>query len=258
MCEGIKIVTIPSTLTQTITRSKPSPLIALQPQTENEILLMAALRESQEINNSLLNRNIALQAGNLLNEVYCGNAKAALQTQETKKKKVTGTLPDGLARVLTADEFFKARVDFEREQRSKIKAKETRKDSRAAWTEAKAEWQRNEDACIVLRDRECALYEEQKAAWEVENGGPGCGRGCGHGHGGRGRGHGGRGRGAAMQGQPKPKKPIVQKRVPPPLLKDFLAGNNDNQGQNGGSTSGGNDNSSSGTGDDNDNDEPDD
>jgi len=135
------IDTMPSTLTQTITHSKPSPLLALQPQTENEILLMAALRESQEINDSLLNRNIALQAGNLLDEVYCGNAKVALQTQETKKKKVTGTLPDGLACVLTADEFFEAWVDFEREQRSEAKAKETRKDSRAAWKEAKAEWQ---------------------------------------------------------------------------------------------------------------------
>jgi hypothetical protein len=136
--------TMPSTLTQTITRSKPSPLLLLVPKTETEILLMAALRESQEINDSLLNRNIALQAGNLLNKVYCSNAKTALQTQETKRRKVTGTLPDGLARVLTADDFFEAQENFEKEQRSEAKAKETRKDSRAAWKEAKEEWQRNE------------------------------------------------------------------------------------------------------------------
>jgi hypothetical protein len=234
--------TMPSTLTQTITRSKPSPLLSLQPKTETEILLMAALRESHEINDSLLNRNIALQAGNLLNEVYCGNAKTALQTQETKKKKVTGTLPDGLARVLTADDFFEARENFEKEQRSEAKAKEIRKDSRAAWKEAKEEWQRNENARIALRDRERATYEELKAAWEAENVGPGRGRG---------RGRGGRGRGASASEQlAKPTKPVIPKRVPPPLLKDFLAGNDEEPGQNeGGNTSGIND-SAGETGDD--------
>ena len=78
--------TMPTTLTQTITRSKPSPLLAIQPKTETELLLIAALRESQEMNDSLANRNIALQASNLLNEVYCGNMKGALQTQENKRK----------------------------------------------------------------------------------------------------------------------------------------------------------------------------
>ena len=34
---------MPKTLTQTITRSKPSPLLAIQPKTETEILLLAAL-----------------------------------------------------------------------------------------------------------------------------------------------------------------------------------------------------------------------
>ena len=47
--------TMPTTLTQTITRSKPSPLLAIQPKTETELLLIAALRESQEMNNSLAN-----------------------------------------------------------------------------------------------------------------------------------------------------------------------------------------------------------
>jgi hypothetical protein len=243
---------MPSTLTQTITRSKPSPLLLLQPKTETEILLMAALRESQEANDSLLNRNIALQAGNLLNEVYCGNAKTALQTQETKKKKVTGTLPDGLARVLTADEFFEARVNLEKEQMNEAKAKETRKDSRAAWKEAKEVWQQSENARIALRDQELAIYEELKAAWEAENIGPGRGRGRGRG----GRGRGARGHGVAAPEQsrlPKPMKPVIPKCIPPPLLKDFLAGNNQMEG---GSTSG-NDDSAGGTGDDADNDNDD-
>ena len=94
------------------------------------------------MNNSLANQNIALQTSNLLNEVYCGNAKEALQTQENKrKKKGTGSLPDGLACILTADEFYEAHINFEKEQGTIAKAKETWKDAWACWKEAKQEWQ---------------------------------------------------------------------------------------------------------------------
>ena len=67
-------------------------------------------------------------------------------------------LPDGLARVLTADEFFEARVNLEKEQMNEIKAKETRKDSWAAWKEAKEVWQQSENAHIALRDQELAQF----------------------------------------------------------------------------------------------------
>ena len=161
---------MPKTLTQTITHSKPSPLLAIQPKTETEILLLAALRESQMNNETLADRNIALQATNILNEVYCGNAKGALQFQEDKKKKKTmGTLPDGLARVLTADEFYEACQNFEKEQRTAAEAKETRKDARATWKEAKEEWQKVEDERLALKAREDAIYAELKAAWEAED-----------------------------------------------------------------------------------------
>jgi hypothetical protein len=219
--------TMPTTLTQTITRSQPSPLLAIQPKTETELLLIAALRESQEMNDSLANRNIALQPTNLLNEVYCGNAKGALQTQENKrKKKGTGTLPDGLACVLTGDEFYEARVNFEKGQRTEAKAKESRKEARAAWKEAKKEWQRDEDARIALKDREEAKYAELMAVWEAENTKAQRGRGRG------------RGGGTILA---KPKKATIPKRVPPPLLKDFVAGNNEELDQEEGSNGSGED-----------------
>ena len=172
---------MPKTLTQTITRSKPSPLLAIQPKTETEILLLAALRESQMNNETLANRNIALQATNILNEVYCGNAKGALQFQEDKKKKKTtgGALPDGLARVLTADEFYEAHQNFEKEQRTAAKEKETRKDARAAWKEAKEEWKKVEDERLVLKAREDTIYADLKAAWEAEDAHTRHGRGHG-------------------------------------------------------------------------------
>ena len=223
---------MPTTLTQTITRSKPSPLLSIQPKTETELLLIAALRESQEMNDSLTNRNIALQASNLLNEVYCGNAKGALQTQENKrKKKGTGTLPDGMACVLTADEFYEARVNFEKEQRTKAKTKEARKDARAAWKEAKQEWQKGEDARNALKDQEEVIYAERMAVWEAENGAQR----------GRGRGRGSRGGGTSSTVLVKPKKATIPKRVPPPLLKNFLAGNNEEPVQEVGSNDDGSD-----------------
>ena len=210
--------TMPTTLTQTITHSKPSPLLAIQPKIETELLLIAALRESQEMNNSLTNQNIALQASNLLNEVYCGNAKGALQTQENKrKKKGTRSLPDGLACVLTEDKFYEACINFKKEQCTTAKAKETQKDAQACWKEAKQGWQQGEDAHIALKDREEAIYKELKAAWEAENTKVQCGWGHGWGCG-----HGGSG-GTVLA---KPKKAAILKRVPPPLLRDFLARKN--------------------------------
>ena len=211
---------MPSTITQTISLPRPSPLFSIKPETETEILLLAALRESQETNEKLTNRNIALQANNLLNEVYCGNTKGALQFQEDKrKKKGQGTLPDGLACVLTGDHFYEERVNFEKKQRADKKAKDTRKDARAEWKAAKEEWQRDEDARVALREREAAKYNKALAAWNTANEEAGLGRGrrrgCGH----------GRGRdGPGATQTPKPKKATIPKKKPQPRLKDFLAG----------------------------------
>jgi hypothetical protein len=93
-------------------------------------LLLAALQESHKSNEYLTNQNIALQAGNLLNEVYCAKVKGALQFQEEKKKKKKrqGTLPDGLPRVLTGDRFYEERVNFEKEHEAEEREKENRKD----------------------------------------------------------------------------------------------------------------------------------
>jgi len=73
----------------------------------------------------------------------------------------------------------------------------------------------------------------------------------------RGRGHGqghGGGGGTILA---KPKKATIPKRVPPPLLRDFLAGNNDELSQEEGSNTGSSDDGSGkdgeGAEDDNDN-----
>jgi hypothetical protein len=87
-----------------------------------------------------------------------------LQTQETKRKKVTGTLSDGLARVLTADKFFEAQVDFEKEQRNEAKAKEMRK---AVFTLPQYASLRRLPACKAmfrLRSESFASWDSRRAA----------------------------------------------------------------------------------------------
>ena len=79
----------------------------------------------------------------------------------------------------------------------------------------KEKWQQAEDARKELKERETAKYEEALAVWKAANEGQGCG--CGHGR------RRGRGRGGGNAGQ-KPVMATIPKRVPPPLLKDFLAG----------------------------------
>ena len=199
--------TMPTTLTHTISHPQPSPLLSIQPTTETEVLLLAALQESHKNNEYLTNRNIALQAGNLLNEAYCAKVKGALQFQEEKKKKKKrqGTLPDGLPRVLTGDRFYEERVNFEKERRAEEREKENRKDLRAEWKVAKEKWQQAEDTRKALKERETAKYEEALAVWKAANEGQG------------------RGRGGGSAGQ-KPVMAAIPKWVPPPLLKDFLAG----------------------------------
>lgn len=208
--------TMPTTITQTIFHPKPSPLLAIEPKTETEILLLAALQEYQKTNEDLTNRNIALQAGNLLNEVYCGNAKGALQFREEKKgKKGQRTLLEGLPCLLTGDNFYEQRVNLEKGRRADEREKESRKDAKEAWKVAKEEWQRAENKRKACKEREAAKYEKALAAWKAANVKTGRGRG-------RGRGHG-RGGGGAT-GTKKPVMAAIPKRVPPPLLKDFLAG----------------------------------
>jgi len=90
-------------------------------------------------------------------------------------------------------------------------------------------------AHIALKDREDVRYVERLADWEAENARAQRGRERG-----RGRGRGGGG-GTILA---KLKKATIPKRVPPPLLRDFLARNNDELSQEEGSNTGSSDDGS--------------
>ena len=83
-----------------------------------------------------------MQAGNILNEAYCGKLKQHLAHQENKKKdKGKGTLVgDGLPRVLTGDAFYEAVVEFKKVKAAEERDAETKKDARAVYATTLKEW----------------------------------------------------------------------------------------------------------------------
>ena len=211
---------MPSTTPQLIHLPLPSPLLTIQPQTETEAILIAALREYQNLNETLTNRNIALQSHNLLNEVYCSNTKSALQFQGKKKEKGKQTLTGGLACLVTGDEFYEARVNMQKESQIEEQSKENRKDAKAMWQAAVEEWKKDENTRKALKISETEKFKAAMAAWKAANGRQGVGRG---------RGYGG--------GVTKTAKPVMA-TIPPakqrPLLKNFISGQNgEDQSENG-------------------------
>jgi len=117
------------TKTQTIpSQFTPTPLLSIDPQTDNEILLLAALREAEARNQILLNHTIELQASNILNEAYCGKLKRHL------------------ARVLTGDAFYEAVVEFRKAKDAEERDAETRKDAKVVYAAALKEWMEGEAA----------------------------------------------------------------------------------------------------------------
>ena len=124
------------TNTQNIpSQSTPTPPLSIEPQTDNEILLLAALHESEAHNQVLLNCTIQLQAGNILHEAYCGKLKQHLAHQENKKKdKRKGTLvADGLPWVVTGDAFYKVVVELKKLKAAEERVAETKKDARVVY-----------------------------------------------------------------------------------------------------------------------------
>ncbi|KAJ3493097.1 hypothetical protein NLJ89_g11092 [Agrocybe chaxingu] len=205
---------MPTTIPHTIPTHVPAPppLLSIQPQTETEVLLLAALRESHDTNSKLASQNIELQANNLLNEVYCGKVKSQLQHQEEKKKGGhTGKemlKANGLGHLLTGDEFYEARQEHEKHKRLEAWDKAERKDARAAYQAAKAKWDKEEEGQKALKEQEAEKHKKAVAAWEKAKTRANAVQ---------------TGRASTFK-SPKPKMGFVPKHVPPLKLKDFLGG----------------------------------
>lgn len=226
---------MPTTLPTTIPRTTSQPLLAIKPQTDVEAILLAALQESQAEAEALRSRNIALRAGNLLNQVYCGNTRSQLQAQDEKKKRKGKGKLTGKPRLLSGDAFYEERVEFEKEKRAETRQKADRKAAMVQYRAAKAVWDKGEVKRKEVKEKETEKHKKAMAVWEKAKAKAAAA--------------------AKKQGlsRPpafrvtKPKMPTLAKGNPRPMVKDFTEG-----GGSSSSSSGSDSSSEDGEGDEND------
>ncbi|KAG2368983.1 hypothetical protein BDR07DRAFT_1477616 [Suillus spraguei] len=114
-----------------------TPITNIHPATANEILLLAALHKAEAANATLKKCVIALQASNILNEMYC---KLAAGNNGGKM------LGDGLPRLLSGNNIYERVVQFKEAQTRAAAEKRMRTEERKRHVEALADWKKLEDA----------------------------------------------------------------------------------------------------------------
>jgi hypothetical protein len=123
----------------------PYDKLSIVPETQNEIVLLAALREAQETNARFQHRIIELQASNILNEIYCNKLRFQLAYKEEKQDQLKGKLiGDGLPKMLTGDEFYERVVEFTKWQQEQERLKAERQEDAAGYKIELAAWKERE------------------------------------------------------------------------------------------------------------------
>ncbi|KAG1736666.1 uncharacterized protein EDB91DRAFT_1083329 [Suillus paluster] len=133
----------------------------IHPTTTNEVLLLAALHEAEAANAALKKCVIALQASNILNEMYCAKIRSQLAHQESKKQAGNNggkILGDG----------FHACCQFEEAQTRAAAEKRTRTEEWKRHVEALADWKKLEDARKAENKAQREHYHEALKIWESE------------------------------------------------------------------------------------------
>lgn len=206
--------TMPKTATRTGAQisgpvNTTAAALTIEPTTSNELLLLAALRESESRNVRMEVHAFELQASNILNEAYATRLRKALETKEeknNKKRKATKLVGDGLPRLLTGDKFYELAKEKEREVHEIEKQKEVRKGGRVAYKTAIEEWNEAEEARKDEITTIKANWEKAVAAWTKKKAA------------------------AAKKGnkftEKKPKRDALPLKTPKPKLKDFVGGGN--------------------------------
>jgi len=191
----------------TSTTNTRTTALSIQPTTENELLLLSALCESEAQVQRIEVHAFELQASNILNEAYADHLKKQLAAKEEKKgkKKSIKLVSDGLPHLLTADEFYELAKEKEKEAREEARDKEMRKEAQQLYTAAIASWKvadekRKEDAAEARAKNKRAndtFKKKQEAAKK---------------------------RGKKLGASDKPALIPVPKAIPRPKLKDFMEG----------------------------------
>jgi hypothetical protein len=104
-------------------------LLKIVPHTGNEQCLLEALQTIQSCELYLKCRLLELQAGGILNELYCNVLRGQLTHHENKKNAPKGKgwlVGDGMPHLLSGDEFYEKVVEFTKEQEKTEREKEAR------------------------------------------------------------------------------------------------------------------------------------
>ncbi|TFK58285.1 hypothetical protein BDN72DRAFT_782300 [Pluteus cervinus] len=177
------------------------------PQTNTEALLLAAYCEKEAENKFLRDRNLTLQSGNLLNEIYCGRTKNELQQQDEKRKKKGGKAQlTGMPCLVTGDVFYEEVQNKARDARTAEREAEEKREAKAAFAEAKEAWKERDDERKDIKERAEVVYKAAVLRWEKAKASA-------------------KTRRVAFKTL-KPKMGLVPKREDPPKLKDFTEGLN--------------------------------
>ena len=143
----------------------------LEPLTERETLLMAALNDSYQYNIRQKEIMIGMQAQSLLQASYVENVRIQLQTQEEKKDggKRKGCINmDGKAKILTQDDIFKAVVEGQTARDAAKDALLKRKDAKERYSDAVGVWKVREMDRREKNTLDKEGWKTEVKKWEVE------------------------------------------------------------------------------------------
>ncbi|KAK0430607.1 hypothetical protein EV421DRAFT_1661402, partial [Armillaria borealis] len=122
-------------------------LLNIEPETEYEQALLEALQESQDIIQQQKLQIRGMQATMVIQNVYVGDSHLQLQEHEERKKrpkKRTRIMGDGMAKLMTGDEFTQCVEEHEQEGIDEQKAKDARVELMEHYKMAIKEWEERE------------------------------------------------------------------------------------------------------------------
>ncbi|PPQ87762.1 hypothetical protein CVT24_003140 [Panaeolus cyanescens] len=136
---------IPPSIAQPAAIPQPSPIDinTISISSPEIIALTSAVRELEHTNRMLVERNLALQASNLLNETYIKRVRSQLEAKE--KRAAEGNrnqrlAKNGLPKILTAEEFIKEQREQEEEKKRKDNEAAARKVAQQKLVVEKHRW----------------------------------------------------------------------------------------------------------------------
>jgi len=182
----------------------PEELLALEPKSENERILIQALKTAAAVIRRERESALSAQATMVLQNTYVQRVKGQLAAAEEKQKAGRSKgrlLSDGMPHVLTSDEFLGRVQAREAATVAEEGEKRKRNQARAAWKLALTEWEAEDVARRSRNEELIAAHDKAIIEWQEE-----------------------RDRAKSEQRRPGWKKPargLLEVAQPKPLFKDF-------------------------------------